>query len=165
MMSWLIRKKSHENSHFILGPIDRVKLLELVRSGQVKGEDEICQGNGYWFFVRERDLFEKYVINQIPQSFNPISEAPTVLSRVESLELVDDENDNDDSGTQVLNLDLINEKLSDTTIKKENKKVKTKISTWKNFFDQKYYVLLIFLLLLLVMFKKVILKSTTFINF
>lgn len=76
--NWLIRTRQKQ----ILGPISREKLIEL--SGQqppVLGEeDELCSGNGYWFFVKEKDLFDRYVLNGEVQSFNPISEAKDVLN-------------------------------------------------------------------------------------
>lgn len=64
----------------ILGPVSQVKLLELIEKGSLHEEDEVTSGNGYWFSIRENDLVEKYLIGQEAQTFNPISEAPTVLA-------------------------------------------------------------------------------------
>lgn len=69
--SWLIRTK---NNH-ILGPVTKGKIQELISSGNIKGDDEICSGNGYWIYVREQDLVAKYIFGDEPQSFNPVQEA------------------------------------------------------------------------------------------
>lgn len=74
--NWLIRTKSNH----ILGPVSKEKLLELYNNGSVRPEDEICSGNGYWFFLREKDQVEAYLLGNKKQSFNPISEAKDVLT-------------------------------------------------------------------------------------
>lgn len=75
--NWLIRTK---NNH-ILGPVSKQKVRELLEKGSIKGDDELSCGNGYWFFVREKELVDKYVVGDIPQGFNPVSEAETVLCK------------------------------------------------------------------------------------
>jgi len=75
--NWLIRTKSNH----ILGPISKEKLQELYRNGSVKSDDEICSGNGFWFFIRENDLVEKFLLGSDTQAFNPISEAKDVLNK------------------------------------------------------------------------------------
>lgn len=74
---WLIRTK---NNH-ILGPVSIKKVKELYDNGSIKAEDEVSCGNGYWFYVREKDLVDKYLNNEIRQGFNPVSEADTVLAK------------------------------------------------------------------------------------
>ncbi len=74
--NWLIRTKSNH----ILGPVSKEKVNELYQNGSIKQDDEICSGNGYWFFIRESDLVEKYLLGNQHQSFNPISEAKDVLT-------------------------------------------------------------------------------------
>ena len=74
--NWLIRTKSNH----ILGPVSKEKVLELYQNGSIKQDDEICSGNGYWFFIRENDLVEKYLLGNSHQSFNPISEAKDILT-------------------------------------------------------------------------------------
>lgn len=74
--NWLIRTKSNH----ILGPVSKEKVLELFKNSSIKPDDEICSGNGHWFFVRETDLVERYLTGNEPQSFNPISEAKDVLT-------------------------------------------------------------------------------------
>ena len=78
--NWLIRTKSNH----ILGPVSKEKVLELYQNGSIKPDDEICSGNGYWFFIRESDLVEKYLVGSQSQSFNPISEAKDVLTSPEA---------------------------------------------------------------------------------
>ena len=74
--NWLIRTKNKQ----ILGPATKQKIIELIEKGSLTGEDEITSGNGYWFWIREEELLEKYIYGDIKQSFNPISEAPDVLT-------------------------------------------------------------------------------------
>jgi hypothetical protein len=76
MKNWLIRTK---NNH-ILGPISLIKLKDLIENGSVKSDDEICSGNGYWFYIKEKELVEKYIYREKKQGFNPISEAKSVLT-------------------------------------------------------------------------------------
>jgi len=87
--NWLIRTK---NNH-ILGPVTKEKVRELFENGSIKGDDEICSGNGYWFFVREKDLVEKYLLSDNEQDFNPVSEAETVLAVGKSESSADHSND------------------------------------------------------------------------
>ena len=74
--NWLIRTKSNH----ILGPVSKEKVQELYKNGSIKADDEVCSGNGYWFFIREDDLVAKYLIGNEPQGFNPISEAKDVIT-------------------------------------------------------------------------------------
>lgn len=74
--NWLIRTKSNH----ILGPVSKDKVIELYKNGSIKGDDEVCSGNGFWFFIREKDLIEKYLLSSHQQPFNPISEAKDVLT-------------------------------------------------------------------------------------
>ena len=71
MKNWLIRTRSN----YLLGPISREKLIELISSGSIVGDDEVCSGNGFWMFVRETDLVKKYIYDGEVQEFNPVSEA------------------------------------------------------------------------------------------
>ena len=74
--NWLIRTKSNH----ILGPVSKEKVHELYKNGSIKGDDEVCSGNGYWFFIREDDLVARYLVGNETQSFNPISEAKDVIT-------------------------------------------------------------------------------------
>lgn len=76
MKNWLIRTK---NNH-VLGPVSIHKIQELIKNGSIKADDEVCSGNGYWFFIKEAELVEKYILNGLKQDFNPISEAQDVIS-------------------------------------------------------------------------------------
>ena len=73
--NWLIR--THHKQ--ILGPVSKQKLLEFIQKGSVGVTDEVTSGNGYWFSLKEKDLVEKYLYGDIPQSFNPVSESKSVL--------------------------------------------------------------------------------------
>ncbi len=75
MKNWLIRTK---NNH-ILGPVTKEKVISLIEKGSLRPDDEICSGNGYWIFVREQDLIDKYITGDEVQSFNPVYEAKDVL--------------------------------------------------------------------------------------
>lgn len=77
--NWLIRSKKNLYTQ-IVGPVSRSKILELKDAQVLSPEVELCSGNGYWFWIKETDLFEKYVVREEAQEFNPISEAKTVLS-------------------------------------------------------------------------------------
>lgn len=74
--NWLIRTKSNH----ILGPISKEKVVELYKNGSIKPDDEVCCGNGYWFFIREDDMVERFLTGHELQTFNPISEAKDVLT-------------------------------------------------------------------------------------
>ena len=74
--NWLIRTK---NNH-ILGPVSKEKIRELISNGSIKGDDEICAGNGYWIHVREQDLIARYIMGDESQPFNPVQEAEPVFA-------------------------------------------------------------------------------------
>lgn len=74
--NWLIRTKTNH----ILGPISKEKVIELFQNGSIKADDEVCSGNGFWFFIREDDMVKKYLLGKEIQGFNPVSEAKDVLS-------------------------------------------------------------------------------------
>lgn len=81
--NWLIRTRSMQ----ILGPVSLAKVVELIDKGSLRDEDEVTSGNGYWFCIRETELVEKYLQQNIPQGFNPIAEAKSVLTSDEPLEV------------------------------------------------------------------------------
>ncbi len=97
--NWLIRTK---NNH-ILGPVSKEKLLELYSNGSIKAEDEVTSGNGYWFFIREKDLVDKYLFGGEAQGFNPVSEADDVVGDNASNEAFD----NDIPNTQVIDINQL----------------------------------------------------------
>ncbi|MCO4792122.1 MAG: hypothetical protein KC493_00305 [Bacteriovoracaceae bacterium] len=72
---WLIRTRNKQ----ILGPVSKKKILEFVERNSLQPNDEISRGNGYWFLIKEQDLLDKYVFGDVPQEFNPITEAPSVV--------------------------------------------------------------------------------------
>ncbi len=72
---WLIRTRSKQ----ILGPASKEKILSLLEKQSLNDEDELSSGNGYWFWVKEKDLVEKYLYKSEIQGFNPVSESKSVL--------------------------------------------------------------------------------------
>lgn len=74
---WLIRTRSMQ----ILGPVRLSKVVELIEKGSLREEDELSSANGFWFCLKERDLVQRYIYNGEDQPFNPISEAPSVLTK------------------------------------------------------------------------------------
>lgn len=75
--NWLIRTTQNQ----ILGPISKAKVLEFLQKGALGPNDEVCSGNGYWFYIKEKELVDKYLHGDVPQGYNPISEAISVLNR------------------------------------------------------------------------------------
>lgn len=75
--NWLIRTTQNQ----LLGPVSKEKIIELIRAGKLEEDDEVCSGNGYWFYIREDDLVEKYLVGDVPQSFNPVYEIEPILTR------------------------------------------------------------------------------------
>ena len=123
--NWLIRTKSNH----ILGPVSKEKVQELYQNGSIKPDDEICSGNGYWFFIRESDLVNKYLMGTSCQSYNPISEAKDVLTLKEH-DSVDSESPVKDDITIVGNLNLAqlrNEEVHQqkVSINQDNQKTST----------------------------------------
>lgn len=78
--NWLIRTKSNH----ILGPVSKEKVVELYHNGSLKPSDEICSGNGYWFFIREEELVNRFLLGNERQGFNPLSEAKDILTSKET---------------------------------------------------------------------------------
>lgn len=72
---WLLRTQSNQ----ILGPMEKAKVVELYQNGSIKGLDEVCSGNGYWFTLKEESLVEKFLLGDEEQGFNPVSEAEDVI--------------------------------------------------------------------------------------
>ena len=66
---WLIR--TYQNQ--ILGPVSRKKIIEFLQKGGLNPQDEICQGNGFWFWVREEKLLNTHIYEGVDQPFNPMS--------------------------------------------------------------------------------------------
>jgi hypothetical protein len=64
----------------ILGPVRQEKVIELIEKGSLRDEDELSSANGFWFWLHEKDLVERYLYNREPQPFNPIAEAKSVLT-------------------------------------------------------------------------------------
>ena len=50
--NWLVRTFDKK----ILGPITREKLIHLLRDNKLSESDEICPGNHYWVYVKEKEI-------------------------------------------------------------------------------------------------------------
>jgi hypothetical protein len=85
--NWLIRTKTNH----ILGPISKEKVLELLQNGSIKADDEVCSGNGFWFYIREDEMVARFLLGREQQSFNPISEAKDVLTSQPKNQFDDDD--------------------------------------------------------------------------
>jgi hypothetical protein len=173
--NWLIRTKSNH----ILGPISKEKVIELYQNGSIKADDEICSGNGYWFFIREIDLVNKYLLGSHPQSFNPISEAKDILTskttevsdhgvEKDDITMVGEVNLSDLKAENVenkipdeVNVSEENQKKKNNTLTKKNKiQTQSKTQNLKNQNFLKYSGMAIFIVLFLVIyFRKTIFKS------
>lgn len=78
--NWLIRT----TNNVILGPVSAKKLRFLIERGSLELNDEVCSGNGYWIFVKEKELLDKYLYRGVSQGFNPIyNESPEDEEEVE----------------------------------------------------------------------------------
>lgn len=106
--NWLIRTKSNH----ILGPVSKEKVLELFKNGSLKANDEICTGNGFWFFIREEDMVERYLIGNAKQPFNPLSEAKNVLTLKEEPHV---QESTDITLIGSINLDEINDEVPESS--------------------------------------------------
>lgn len=78
--NWLIRTTQNK----ILGPVSKAKVLEFFEKGALGLSDEVMCGNGHWFSLKEKILVERYLLGDIPQEFNPISETKSVLYKREN---------------------------------------------------------------------------------
>ena len=101
--NWLIRTSQNQ----ILGPVAKQKLLEFIQKGALGMTDEVTSGNGYWFSIKEKELVEKYIYGDVPQSYNPISESKSVLSNREHPEKTTSINTAPANKTQVIKLSSI----------------------------------------------------------
>jgi len=98
--NWLIRTSQNQ----ILGPVAKSKVIEFLEKGALGLTDEVTSGNGYWFHLREKDLVEKYLYGDIPQSYNPISEAKSTLKLKANPDKTTSINASPANATQVINL-------------------------------------------------------------
>lgn len=98
---WLIRTTQNK----IFGPFSKSKVLEFLKNKSLDPNDELASGNGHWFYLREYDLVEKYIYGDVPQGFNPISEAKSVLFQRENPDKTSSLNTAPANAAQVVKLD------------------------------------------------------------
>ena len=60
MKKWLIRMADGR----IFGPLEREQVIQSYRDKLLSEKDEICCGMGYWFYVSEKEIMEKYLFNE-----------------------------------------------------------------------------------------------------
>ncbi|MBC7537862.1 MAG: hypothetical protein H7281_03520 [Bacteriovorax sp.] len=96
--NWLIRTTQKQ----ILGPVAKSKVLEFLQKGALGLNDEVTSGNGYWFSLKEKDLVDKYLLGDVPQGYNPISESKSILSKRENPDKTTSLNATPVNKTQVL---------------------------------------------------------------
>jgi hypothetical protein len=101
--NWLIRTSQKQ----ILGPIAKAKVLEFMQKGALGLNDEVMSGNGYWFALKEKELVDKYLFGDLPQSYNPISESKSVLSKRENPDKTTSINSAPANKTQVLRAETL----------------------------------------------------------
>lgn len=99
--NWLIRTTQNQ----ILGPVAKAKVVEFFQKGALGLNDEVTSGNGYWFFLKEKDLVEKYLYGDLPQGYNPISESKSVLSRRDNPDKTTSLNNSPANKTQSLKIE------------------------------------------------------------
>ncbi len=73
---WLIKNSNHE----IIGPLSRDQVIAMIDGDKLVAEDELLKANGFWFWMHEKDLLQRFLYDNEPQGFNPISEAEDVLT-------------------------------------------------------------------------------------
>lgn len=64
MEQWLIR--TYHNR--ILGPYPAEELKTMILGGKLDLRDEICPGNGFWFYIQDRDHVREFLQIEFPQS-------------------------------------------------------------------------------------------------
>jgi flagellar hook protein FlgE len=112
MKNWLIRTRQKQ----ILGPISREKVLELLDKGAINIEDELCSGNGFWIYAKEKNLVDMYIRKGDFQPFNPISEAKSQfkIRNTATAHEIDSSEDNSDQSSAVESTLMLNiDSLSD----------------------------------------------------
>ncbi len=67
---WLIRTGRKK----ILGPVSVEKIKEFIETDALSPLDEICSANGYWITVKEKDLVQKYIYENIRQDYSPVND-------------------------------------------------------------------------------------------
>lgn len=74
--NWLVRTRSN----LLLGPVSKKKIIELYKSGTIKKDDEVCSGNGYWFYIKEEELVQEFILGDAKQPYNPVRDSDTVIA-------------------------------------------------------------------------------------
>ena len=81
---WLIRTFDKK----ILGPVSREKLIRLLRDNKLSESDEICPGNHFWIYAKEKKIVSKVL--EAPEILSNSTQSES-LNTDESILEVDDE--------------------------------------------------------------------------
>ena len=73
---WLIRTQQKQ----ITGPLENSEVIKLIEEDLLSSDDELCTGNGFWIYIKEKDLLELFLYGDAEQVFNPVCEANSVLT-------------------------------------------------------------------------------------
>lgn len=170
MKNWLIRT----SNKYIFGPLSKSKVIELYENGSIQEDDEICSGNGFWFYIKEKEMVQKYLTGKEQQDFNPVSEALDVISvsqlelstpesKVEETEIIDlNEVTFHEEAEEQVEEELKEEEIDldqEVVIKKKDSSLKTKKSFLTGTVLNIFIFLLIIFALYIVYFRKRILKN------
>ena len=63
MDQWLVRT----SENWIAGPYPKDQICEMIRSGKLKAQDEVCSGSGYWIYLSETDLLKQFLGVELPK--------------------------------------------------------------------------------------------------
>lgn len=63
-MTWLVRTLSQK----MLGPISKEQVSQWILSGRISLQDEVCEANGYWFFVHEKEEVKRWLGIELPRA-------------------------------------------------------------------------------------------------
>ncbi len=61
---WLVRTAKN----VISGPHSKTEVIDLVKSGAIGPQDEVCPGNGYWIYLHEHEEVQKWLGIAVPRA-------------------------------------------------------------------------------------------------
>lgn len=57
----------------IVGPMTKEELVKKIAAGELIDSDEVTSGNGYWFWLKEENLLDKYIYGNEEQPFGYVA--------------------------------------------------------------------------------------------
>lgn len=119
MRKWLIRTSDGQ----IFGPIPKQKVIELYQNKTISPDDEICMGNSYWFYIRETELLEKYLLGDEGHPLSPLANAPKSGKKADlAQEGVKFPDSNDPNGTESTTQHPTALEISKTVLNQKNRR-------------------------------------------